>query len=191
MELLIKNMVCDRCIRTVREELERAGDEVVRIELGRVEIQPAPDEKRLAEIKVLLEQNGFELIDDKKTALVDYVKKLIIEEIQHLKGQKPEGMNFSDYLAQKTGYDYSYVSHLFSSETGQTIEQYIIAQRIEKVKEWLSYNELSVSEIAWRLGYSSLAHLSNQFKKSTGLTPATYRSLKNKPRTPLDKVGEK
>lgn len=190
MELLIKNMVCDRCIRTVREELERSGQEVVRIELGRAEILPDPDDARLAEIRQTLENHGFELLDDKKAALVDQIRKLVIEEVQHLKGNKPENMNFSEYLAQKTGYDYSYVSHLFSSETGQTVEQYIIAQRIEKIKEWLSYNELSVSEIAWRLGYSSVAHLSNQFKKATGMTPAAFRKEGNQSRIPLDKVGK-
>ncbi len=191
MELLIKNMVCDRCIRTVREELERSGEQVTGIELGRAEIKGEPDQERLENIRRVLTENGFELIDDKKTALVDYILKLIIEEIQQLKGYKPENMNFSEYLAQKTGYDYSYISHLFSSETGQTIEQYIIAQRIEKVKEWLYYNELTGSEIAWKLGYSSVAHLSNQFKKLTGMTPATYKNNKELARIPLDKVGKK
>lgn len=191
MELLIKNMVCDRCIRTVRDELEKAGEQVVEIELGRAEIKGEPDEERINKIRDILISSGFELIDDKKSAIVDYIRKLIIEEIQHLKGNKPESMNFSEYLAQKTGYDYSYISHLFSSETGQTVEQYIIAQRVEKVKEWLSYNELTVSEIAWKLGYSSAAHLSNQFKKTTGMTPAAYKSHKSLSRIPLDKVGKK
>lgn len=191
MELLIKNMVCDRCIRTVREELERAGEKVTDIRLGRVVIEGTPGEDRLDAIRGILTGNGFELLDDKKAALVDYIRKLIIEEIQHLKGSKPEHMNFSEYLAQKTGYEYSYISHLFSAETNQTIEQYIIAQRIEKVKEWLSYNELTVSEIAWKLGYSSVAHLSNQFKKITGITPAAFKNLKDHERISLDKIGPK
>lgn len=189
MELLVKNMVCDRCIRTVREELEKSGEKVRSIELGKVEIENEPDEKRLEELRQLFLANGFELIDDKKTALVDHIRKLIIEEVQYLKGNKPEHMNFSDYLSQKTGYDYSYLSNLFSNETGQTIEQYIIAQRVEKIKEWLSYGELTISEIAWRLGYSSMGHLSNQFKKMTGMTPAQYRHTQKLPRIPLDKVG--
>lgn len=191
MELLIKNMVCDRCIRTVREALEKAGEQVMHADLGRVAINNEPDEQRLQELARLLEANGFELIGDRKEALVDYMKTLVIEEVQHLKGRKPEGMNFSEFLAQKTGYEYSYISHLFSSETGQTLEQYIIAQRIEKAKEWLSYNELSVSEIAWKLGYSSVAHLSNQFKKVTGLSPAAFKNSKEMRRIPLDKVGNK
>ncbi len=191
MELLVKNMVCDRCIRTVREELEKTGLKVSEIELGRVVIDGEPDEKLMETIRTILTRNGFELIDDKKAALVDHIRKLIIEEVQHLKGNKPEHMNFSEYLAQKIGYDYSYISHLFSSETDQTIEQYIIAQRIEKVKEWLSYNEMTISEIAWKLGYSSVAHLSNQFKKATGMTPAAYKSGGSLPRIALDKVGKR
>jgi len=189
MELLIKNMVCDRCIRTVREELEKSGEKVLAVELGKAVIENEPAPEQLERIRLVLEANGFELIDDRKSALVDFIRKLIIEEVQHLKGNKPEHVNFSEFLAQKTGYDYSYISNLFSSETGQTIEQYIIAQRVEKIKEWLSYGELSISEIAWRLGYSSVAHLSNQFKKATGMSPAAYRNSKNIPRIPLDKVG--
>jgi len=189
MELLIKNMVCDRCIRTVREELEKSGEKVLAVELGKAVIENEPAPEQLERIRLVLEANGFELIDDRKSALVDFIRKLIIEEVQHLKGNKPEHVNFSEFLAQKTGYDYSYISNLFSSETGQTIEQYIIAQRVEKIKEWLSYGELSISEIAWRLGYSSVAHLSNQFKKATGMSPAAYRNSKNIARIPLDKVG--
>lgn len=189
MELLIKNMVCDRCIRTVREELEKSGEKVLAVELGKAVIENEPAPEQLEGIRLVLEANGFELIDDRKSALVDFIRKLIIEEVQHLKGNKPEHVNFSEFLAQKTGYDYSYISNLFSSETGQTIEQYIIAQRVEKIKEWLSYGELSISEIAWRLGYSSVAHLSNQFKKATGMSPAAYRNSKNIARIPLDKVG--
>lgn len=191
MELLVKNMVCDRCIRTVREELEKLGVQVNEIELGRVGIDGEPGEELKQTIRTILTQNGFELIDDKKTALVDHIRKLVIEEVQYLKGNKPDHMNFSEYLSQKTGYDYSYISHLFSSETDQTIEQYIIAQRIEKVKEWLSYNEMTISEIAWKLGYSSVAHLSNQFKKATGMTPAAYKNGGSLPRVALDKVGKK
>lgn len=184
-------MVCDRCIRVVREELEKTGITVNRIELGNVETGQELQPEALEHVRTVLLANGFELIDDKRTALVDFLRKLIIAEVQYLKKNKPDSMNFSEYLAQRTGYEYSYLSHLFSSETGQTIEQYIIAQRIEKVKEWLSYNELSITEIAWRLGYSSAAHLSNQFKKVTGKSPAVYKQEAGKERIPLDKVGEK
>lgn len=182
-------MVCDRCKKVVKEELEKTGLTVLQIDLGEVEILQEPDTDQLRSIENVLQQNGFELLSNKKVTLVESIKKLIIEEVQHLRGNKPTHMNFSDYLAAKSGYEYSYISHLFSSETGMTLEQFLIAQRIEKVKEWLSYDELSVSEIAWRLGYSSTAHLSNQFKKVTGLTPGAYKTTQIKDRTSLDKIS--
>lgn len=182
-------MVCDRCKKVVKEELESIGLEVTRIELGDIEISQELDSNQITQVRQLLEKNGFELLDDQRQALVEQLRTLLIEEIQHLKGNKPESQNFSDYLSQKTGYDYSYLSHLFSIETGSTIEHYLIAQRIEKIKEWLSYNELSISEMAWKLGYSSSSHLSNQFKKVTGLTPGQYKKNNDKNRQTLDKVG--
>ena len=189
MKLHIKNMVCDRCKRVVGEELNKIGVTLTHIELGEVETADMPDADKLKEIKFVLEHNGFELLDDRKEALVEHIRTLVIEEIQYLKGHKPAQMNFSDYLSQKTGYEYSYISNLFSSETGQTIEQYIIAQKVEKIKEWLSYNELSLSEMAWRLSYSSPAHLSNQFKKVTGITPGEFKKSTVLSRKSLDKVG--
>ncbi|MCE7061611.1 AraC family transcriptional regulator [Dyadobacter sp. CY343] len=175
MKLFIKNMVCDRCKRVVREELMGLGLELTSVGLGEVETGGDIDSEKLKEVKSVLEANGFELLDDRKLALVEHIKTLIIEEIQNLKGQKPAQMNFSDFLSEKIGYEYSYLSTLFSSETGQTIEHYIIAQKVEKLKEWLSYNELTLSEMAWRLSYSSTAHLSNQFKKVTGMTPGEFK----------------
>jgi AraC family transcriptional regulator len=189
MDLQVKNMVCDRCKKVVKEELEGLGLEVVRIELGDIEISQKLGAVQLAEVRQRLEENGFELLDDQRQALVEQIRTLVIEEVQHFKGNKPEYQNFSDYLSQKSGYDYSYLSHLFSTETGSTIEQYLIAQRIEKVKEWLSYNELSISEMAWKLGYSSASHLANQFKKVTGCTPGQYKKNNDKNRQTLDKVG--
>jgi len=188
MKLHIKNMVCDRCKRVVREELEKQGIALKSVELGEVETETGLDPEKLKQVKGILEINGFELLDDKKTALAEHIKTLIIEEVQNLKGNKPAAMNFSDFLSEKIGYDYSYLSNLFSSETGQTIEQYIIAQKVEKLKEWLSYNELTLSEMAWRLSYSSTAHLSNQFKKITGMTPGEFKKGA-RPRKALDKVG--
>lgn len=182
-------MVCDRCKKVVKEELESIGLEVTRIELGDIEIGQELDSNQITQVRQLLEKNGFELLDDQRQALVEQLRTLLIEEIQHLKGNKPDSQNFSDYLSQKTGYDYSYLSHLFSIETGSTIEHYLIAQRIEKIKEWLSYNELSISEMAWKLGYSSSSHLSNQFKKVTGFTPGQYKKNNDKNRQALDKVG--
>jgi len=183
-------MVCDRCIKVVREELDKLGVDLNHIELGEVETKEDLDDIKLRKVRLILEENGFELLDDKRATLVENIKTLIIEEVQYLKGNKPAALNFSDYLSQKTGYEYSYLSTLFSSETGQTIEQYIIAQKIEKVKEWLSYNELSLSEMAWRLSYSSTAHLSNQFKKITGMTPGEFKKGNILRRTTLDRVGE-
>ena len=189
MNLQVKNMVCDRCKKVVKEELESLGLEVTRIELGDIDIIQQLNSGQINDVREVLEKNGFELLDDHRQALVEQIRTLLIEEIQHFKGNKPESQNFSDYLSEKTGYDYSYLSHLFSMETGSTIEQYLIAQRIEKVKEWLSYNELSISEMAWKLGYSSASHLSNQFKKVTGLTPGQYKKNNEKNRQTLDRVG--
>jgi AraC family transcriptional regulator len=189
MELQIKNMVCDRCKKVVREELSKLGLHISSITLGQVVTEEQPDADQMKEIRKTLEANGFELIDNKKEALTEYIRTLVIDEVQYFKGNKPGHMNFSDYLAEKTGYEYSYLSNLFSAETGQTIEQYIIAQKIEKIKEWLSYDELTLSEMAWRLSYSSTSHLSNQFKKITGITPGAFKKNKTTPRKALDKVG--
>jgi AraC family transcriptional regulator len=191
MKLNIKNMVCDRCKKVVKDEMEKLGVGLNRVELGEVETENDLDSDKLNEVKLMLESNGFALLDDKKDTLVEHIRILVIEEVQYLKGHKPAQMNFSDYLSQKTGYEYSYISNLFSTETGQPIEQYIIAQKIEKIKEWLSYNELSLSEMAWRLSYSSAAHLSNQFKKVTGITPGEFKRSNSHARKTLDKVGEK
>ncbi|SEJ71328.1 AraC-type DNA-binding protein [Dyadobacter koreensis] len=190
MKLYIKNMVCDRCIKVVREEFDKINIGLKHIELGEVDTESELNEAKISEVRQMLQTNGFELLDDKRATLVENIRTLIIEEVQYLKGHKPASLNFSDYLSQKTGYEYSYLSNLFSSETGQTIEQYIIAQKVEKVKEWLSYNELSLSEMAWRLSYSSAAHLSNQFKKVTGLTPGEFKKTNMLPRKTLDRVGE-
>ncbi len=181
-------MVCDRCIKVVRDELEALGLAVGQVELGSAEIDgelPAGQEKL---VKDRLQANGFELLEDLRLVLVENIKKLVIDEVQHLKGKKLKSSNFSDYLSEKCGYEYSYLSHLFSSVTGQTIERYVISQKIEKVKEWLSYGELTLSEIAWRLDYSSAAHLGNQFKKETGQTPGQFKKSAARGRKALDRI---
>ncbi len=188
MKLAIKNMVCDRCIKVVREELEAQGLTVNQIELGSAEIEGELSPEQEKAVKKRLETNGFELLEDLRLVLVEHLKKLVIDEVQHLKGSKPKHQNFSDYLAEKCGYEYSYLSHLFSATTGQTIERYVISQKIEKVKEWLSYGELTLSEIAWRLDYSSAAHLGNQFKKETGQTPGQFKKEAAPGRKALDRV---
>lgn len=181
-------MVCDRCKKVVREEFEKLGFTPSHLELGTIELIEEPDMNQLNKIREVLLKNGFELLEDQRQTLTEQIRTLIIEEIQHLKGMKAPSQNFSDYLSEKTGYDYSYLSHLFSAETGTTIEQYLIAQRVEKIKEWLSYDQLSASEMAWKLGYSSTAHLSNQFKKVTGMTPGQYKKSHEKNRRPLDQL---
>lgn len=185
--LHIKNMVCNRCIKVVNDEFTKLNLTISSIELGVVVLDAALSEIQMTEVKTVLDQNGFELIDDKRGQLVDGIKTLIIEKIHHSESMD-ETVNSSDYLSGALGYDYSYLSKLFSSVEGQTIEKYIIHQKIERAKELLAYNELSLKEIAWQLGYSSVQHLSNQFKKITGLTPSHFRQLKDYKRKPLDKV---
>ena len=182
-------MVCDRCKKVVADELQKLGYTVTDIQLGEVELETEPDKVNVAEVKSVLEANGFELLDDRKTQLIEKIKSAVIELI-HYRGQADLTINVSDWLAEKVGADYNYLSHLFSSSEGITIEKYLILQRIEKVKELLVYNELSLKEIAYQLGYSSVAHLSNQFKKVTGLTPSHFKQVKDEKRKTLDKVQE-
>ena len=183
--LLVKNMVCNRCIKVVREELEKLGLDVESIELGEVKIagENIPDDK----IKQVLEENGFELVEDKKAQLINKIKSLVIEVVH---SEKIEDMNlkFSDYLSKQLGQDYQYLSTIFSSIEHVTIEHFIILQKIERAKELLKYNELTFSEIAYRLGYSSVQHLSNQFKKVTGLTASQFKEITENQRKPIDKL---
>jgi AraC family transcriptional regulator len=185
--LYIKNMVCNRCIRVVDEEMTKAGYTLGSIELGRVELQHKGKSIDLEKIAQLLKDNGFELIEDKKRQLVDAVKTTVISRIHH-EGGGDEKIIWSELLSEKLPYDYKYLSQLFSSLEGITIEQYIIQQKIEKVKELIVYNDLSLSEIAWQLGYSSVGHLSNQFKKVTGMSPRAFRDLGLSHRKTLDEV---
>lgn len=185
--LQIKNMVCDRCIKAVREELTSLGLSVNTIELGEVVIKDAIDGKQIDNIRQVLAVNGFELIDDKKSALINKLKTLIIEYI-HYDREKPEYMNLSEMLSNELGSDYSYLSKLFSSVEGLTIEKYLILQKIEKVKELLVYDELSLNDISYKMGYSSAQHLSQQFKSITGLTPSHFKKVKESKRKPLDNV---
>ncbi|MFQ6612902.1 MAG: helix-turn-helix domain-containing protein [Fidelibacterota bacterium] len=185
----IKNMVCDRCIRVVREEMENLGLSVVDIHLGRLVILEPAKGFPLERMESVLKQNGFELLVEKNAQLVEDIKTLLIELCQ---GRELEFMNtnLSDYISGKLGRDYAYLSNLFSSVESITIEKYFILQKIEKVKELLIYNELSLSEIAYRLGYSSVQHLSSQFKKITGMTPSYFKKSKKLDRESLDQVGQ-
>lgn len=187
--LHIRNMVCDRCIMVVEQLLHQAGLKPLSVSLGEVKIEEetlTQDQK--AQLDGLLAKNGFERIDDKKSQLLEKIKATVIEVI-HRQEHFEMQINWSLFLSEKLHYDYNYLSSLFSSVTGITLEQYIIKQKIEKVKEYLFYDELSVKEIAYRLGYSSVAHLSSQFKKITGLTPSEFKeSHQTNLRKPLDNI---
>lgn len=179
-------MVCNRCIMVVQTELEKLGLHPTYMELGEVILEKELGIEQKANLEKTLVELGFELIDDKKNRLIENIKKIIIELVQ--KQNSDLKTNLSDYLSNKLHHDYNYISNLFSEVEGTTIEKYFIAQKIEKVKELLVYDELSLSEIAYKLNYSSVAHLSNQFKKVTGLTPTYFKNIKEIKRKPLDEV---
>lgn len=184
--LFVKNMVCNRCIMVVQNELEKLGLDFTNITLGEVNLtkELQPNEKILLE-KALVSL-GFEVIDDKKSRIIEKIKTVIIDLVHHQDNDAKN--NLSDILSEKINHDYNYLSNLFSEVEGTTIEKYFIAQKVEKIKELLVYDELSLSEIALRLNYSSVAYLSNQFKKVTGLTPSHFKQIRNEKRKPLDKV---
>jgi AraC-like DNA-binding protein len=184
--LYIKNMVCDRCKAAVANELEKAGIDFQKVELGEVTLATTPTAEQLESFKSAIQQIGFEWMDDKKSKLIVDIKAAVIKSIRE--PHQKRKTNFSNHLAEKLGKDYSSLSSLFSQVEGTTIEQYLIHQKIERAKELLFYDELSLSEIADQLDYSSVAHLSNQFKKVTGLTPSHFKNLKSNLRKPLDKV---
>lgn len=190
MTLTIKNMVCGRCKRVVRDELEKLGLTIQSIELGEVEVGELPPGVTLDAIRAVLLANEFDLVDDRRQTLVEQMKAMLLNEVQHQKGDRQASENFSTFLERKMGYEYSFLSHLFSAIEGITIEKYIIALKIEKVKEWLRYDELSLSEIAFQLGYSSAQYLSNQFRQVTGLTPGNYRKQHQANRQELDKLTQ-
>jgi AraC-like DNA-binding protein len=185
--LHIKNMVCNRCIKVIGDELTNLGLRIKSIELGTVILESPIGDDQLDKIKKVLFDHGFELIDDKKSRIIEQIKTTLIQLI-HYQKEKAAHINISDFISTELGYDYSYLSNLFSSVEGTTIEKYVINQKIEKVKELLVYDELSLSEISYQLGYSSVQHLSNQFKKITGLSPSHFKRLKDSKRKPLDTV---
>ncbi|MBS4033929.1 MAG: helix-turn-helix transcriptional regulator [Ignavibacterium sp.] len=180
-------MVCNRCIKVVSEEMKKLGYKVLDISLGEVIIS-GYDNIDMDKIKFVLEENGFELIDDKNSRIIEKVKLTIINRIRDLSEGKATKINLVKEIADESHLSYQYVSTLFSSIEGITIEKYIILQKIEKVKELLVYDELTLSEIAYRLDYSSVQHLSNQFKKVTGLTPSYFKQFKEQRRKPIDKI---
>lgn len=186
MVLHIKNMVCNRCKWVVKSELEKLGHEVMVVNLGEVELKNEISSEQRDAIRQKLEEFGFELMNDKSSVLIEQIKTLIIQLIQDT--DKPEKQKLSEYLSKTLHRDYSSLSKMFSEVTGVTIEQYFILQKIERAKELIVYDEMSLTQIAFELGYSSVAHLSSQFKKVTGLTPSHFKGLKHKERNPLDEV---
>lgn len=186
MHVYIKNMVCNRCILVVRQELEKLNIESCSINLGEVETKESLSKEKLEQLSGNLTALGFEVLDDAKRKLIEKIKNIIIKQVHH--DQQEMRHNFSEVLSKALHKDYSYLSSLFSEVEGITIEKYVINQKIEKAKELIIYNELTLSEIAFQLGYSSVAHLSNQFKKLTGLTPSHFRQVGQQKRKPLDKI---
>lgn len=184
--LYIKNMVCNRCIMVVRSQLEDLGLQPVSVELGIVVLPGKLTEESYRAIKASLEPLGFELLDDKKSQLTEQIKDAIIQLVHYSDSNLK--VNLFDYLVEKFHRDYGSMSKLFSETTQTTIEKYFIAQKIERAKELLVYDELSLNEIADQLNYSSAAYLSAQFKSVTGLTPSYFRKIKENKRKPLDKV---
>ena len=174
--LYIKNMVCPRCIKVVSDELQTLGLEVKNIELGKVELRKSISPEVLQQVKSVMEKNGFELLDDKKSRVIERIKVLLIEGIRDGKFSQMD-INLSEYISESVHMEYTHLSTLFSSVEGKSIERFLILQKIERIKELITYDELSVKQIADQLGYSSLQALSNQFKKETGLTPTEFKKI--------------
>ena len=186
MKLYIKYMVSKRCKMVVQAALDELELHYNVVDLGEVDVKETITAEQRNQVKTALLKSGLELMDDKRAILVEKIKKTVIEMV-HYTEDLPKTKN-SEYISGKLNYDYTYLANLFSEITGGTIEQYIIAHKIEYVKELLLYNECSLTQIAHKLNYSSVAHLSNQFKKMTGLTPSFYKQLKRKKRIALENV---
>lgn len=179
-------MVCDRCKWAVRAELDKMGLHHTYIEYGEAEIMEDLSLESKYLLNAALKKSGLELMDDKKSMLIEKIRLLIVDLVHH--SGEPLKKNLSDYLSEKLNYDYTYLANLFSEVQGTTIEKFYILHKIEKVKELLVYDELNLKEIAFKLHYSSVAHLSSQFKKQTGYTPSHFKQLKHRKRIPLECV---
>ena len=187
--LYIKNMVCPRCIKVVNEELRRLGIDVRSVVLGEVVVSGRKENLPIAQIKQALEENGFELIEDKRVKTIEKIKHAVLKLVQNDYEKNPIRLKDSEFIAKEVGVEYHSLSTLFSSVEGVTIEHFIILQRIERAKELLRYGEWTLSEIAYMLGYKSVQYLSNQFKSITGMTPSQFKSLKTGLRKPIDRVA--
>lgn len=186
MKIYIKNMVCNRCIMAVDSVFKEAGFTAAIVSLGEVHLDNEPDRDIMESVSKKLNWYGFEIIDDHKSQIIEKIKNIIIRLVHYSIGEQKE--NYSSIIETEIGRDYTYLSNLFSSVEGITIEKYFIAQKIERVKELLVYHELTLSEITWQMGYSSVGYLSNQFRKVTGLTPTHFREIGKNRRKPLDEV---
>lgn len=180
-------MVSNRCKMVVKEELKKLGLHFTPVDLGEVEIMENITSDQRDQLKIALHDSGLELMDDKRAMLIEKIKNVIVEMVHHT--DEVIKMNFSDFLSEKLNHDYTYLANLFSEVQGTTIEQFIISHKIERIKELMIYGELNITEIAWKMNYSSVAHLSNQFKKMTGLSPSHFKQLKDKRRSPIEDIG--
>lgn len=179
-------MVSNRCKLAVREELKKLGLHFIVVDLGEVEIMENISSEKRELLKRALLDSGLELTDDKKTILIEKIKNIVIEMIHH--SEEIIKVNFSDYLSEKLGQNYTYLANMFSEVHGTTIEHFIISHKVERIKELMIYGEHTVTQIAWKMGYSSVAHLSSQFKKATGLSPSHFKQLKEKRRTSIEEI---
>jgi len=179
-------MVSIRCKMLVKTELEKFGLHYKTVELGEAEIEEQISPEQWQALNAALKKSGIELMEDKKSILIEKIKNIIVELVHY--ADEPLEVNFSDYLSAKLNLDYTYLANLFSETQGITIEHFLISHKIERVKELLIYDELNITEIAWKMHYSSVAHLSNQFKKMTGLTPSFFKKIKHKKRDGLEDV---
>lgn len=179
-------MVSMRCKMVVKEELKKLGLHFIVVDLGEVDLMENINLEQRDQIRLALRRSGLELIEDKKAILIEKIKNTIIEMVHY--NDELLKVNFSDFISEKLNYNYTYLANLFSEIQGTTIEKFIIAHKIERVKELIIYDELNLSEIAWKMHYSSVAHLSNQFKKITGLTPSHFKQLKFKRRQAIEDI---
>lgn len=186
MKLYIKYMVSNRCKMAVKDELKKLGLHFILVDLGEIEIMENITVEKRESLRIGLRTSGLELMDDKRAVLIEKVKNVIIEMV-HYSDEIPK-VNYSEYIAEKLKFDYTYLSNVFSEVKGITIQQFIITHKIERVKELLIYDEMSLTQISYKMHYSSVAHLSNQFKKITGLTPSQFKKLKNRKRNPIEEI---
>jgi AraC-like DNA-binding protein len=179
-------MVSLRCKLLVKEKLNKLGIEYSSVDLGEVELPEDITDQQKLQLKLSLAEAGLELMDDRKKILIEKIKAVVVEMVHY--GDEFPTTNFSDYISEKLHYDYTYLANLFSEVKGTTLEHFVVAHKIERVKELLIYDELNLTEIAYKLNYSSVAHLSNQFKKITGLTPSFFKKMKDKRRRSLEDI---